>query len=170
MAKANIVKKLSMRQLVGEVGKFIPTKEIEEKRDGKTVIKEVPAIGETVWLADVIGIARGTKSGTSNYGDWSSLIGEFIARPLIGDKVGNNYRTGQLFLPDVVLTMISSMIGNNTGVEFAFKIGITAVPTDGARPSNTGYEYTADFLMEPAENDPLETLAAKALPAPEPTT
>lgn len=163
---ASIVKKLSMRHLVGDVKKLIPVKEIEEKRGDKTIVKEVPAIGETVWIANVVGIAKGLKGGTSNYGDWTSLIGDFVAEASVGDMKGKRFRTGQLFLPDVVLHMIIGAMGNNTGVEFSFRIGITAVPTDGERPSATGYEYTADFLVEPGENDPLENLIAKALPAP----
>lgn len=183
MASSNIVKKLSMRHLVGNVAKFIPTKEVEEKRGDKTVVKEVPAIGETVWLAQVVGIARGTKTGVSNFGDWEALVGDFIAVPLVGDKGpqaagkdaagkatpakdAQRFRTGQIFLPDVIMNMVASAIGNNSGVDFAFKIGITAAATDGERPSATGYEYTADFLIQPEASDPLTALAEKALAAP----
>lgn len=163
-ASTNIVKKLSMRHLVGNVKAFIPTKEVEEKRGDKVVVKDVPAIGETVWIAQVVGIARGTKSGVSNYGDWTALMGEFIAVPLVGDKAGQRFRTGQMFLPDVVMNMVSSALGGNTGVDFAFKIGIVAADTEGENPSATGYEYTADFLIAPETSDPLQALADKALP------
>lgn len=166
MTAQKIVKKLSMKHLVGNVKAFIPTKEVEEKRGDKTVVKEIPAIGETKWLAQVVGIARGTKHGTSNFGDWSALVGDFIAVPLEGDKKGQRFRTGQIFLPDVVQTMVEAALGGNTGVDFAFKIGITAASTEGERPSATGYEYTADFLIEPEKSDPLTALAEKALPAP----
>ena len=168
MAKANIVKKLSMRHLVGNVKSYIPTKEVEEQRNGKTVVKDVPAIGETAWLASVVGIARGTKTGQSTYGEWTALTGDFVATAMVGEKKGQRFRTGQLFLPDVVLNMITAAIDGKSGVEFAFNIGITAADTEGERPSATGYEYTADFLTEPAENDPLAGLVA-ALPAPEAT-
>ena len=129
----NIVKKISMKQLVANVGKFIPTKEIPvEGKPG--VVKEVPAIGETVWLVNVVGIARGVKRGESNYGLWEALMGDFVAVPMVGEKKDKRFRTGQIFLPDVVLNLVAGALGNNNGVEFAFKIGITAVATDGERP------------------------------------
>lgn len=162
-----IKKKLSMRELVGDVKKFIPMKEIEEKRGDKTVVKEVPDVGgETVWLANVVGIARGIKTGMSSFGEWAALMGDFIAVPLVGDDTGKQYRTGQIFLPDVILNMISASMDGNTGVEFAFKVGIYAADDSGDRASATGYEYTADFLIDMQENDPLATLMQKALPAP----
>lgn len=185
MTKPNLVKKLSMKKLVGgNVASFIPEKEIEEQRGDKTVVKIVPDIGATVWIAQVIGIARGVKTGESSFGYWEALMGDFVAIPLVGPngpqpekkdgnkivepaKEGMRFRTSQLFLPDVVLQMVSAALGNNTGIEFAFKIGITAVSTEGDRPSATGYEYTADFMVEASKNDPLEALLAKALPAPE---
>lgn len=178
-----LVKKLSMKHIVGNVAKFIPTKDVPVEGKENT-FKEVPAIGETVWLANIVGIARGTKSGISNFGEWTALMGDFVAVALVGDKAAQEaqpakdgkpavaakeaeqFRTGQLFLPDVVLHMVTAALDGKSGVEFAFKIGITAVETEGERPSATGYEYTADFLTAPKANDPLEALIGAALPAP----
>lgn len=169
-----IAKKISMKVLVGTVGAFIPMKEETYEKDGKTLTKEVYANGETVWVAEVIGLARGTKTGTSNYGEWTALMGDFYARPLVGDKAdkvddkgevtetGTRYRTGQLFLPDVALNLIVPVVDTldkGAAVEVAFKIGITA-----NEESNFGYDYTAAFLVEPEENDPLSMLAAKVAP------
>jgi hypothetical protein len=168
---ANIVKKVSMKSLIGNVTKFIPTKEITEKRGDREVVREVPAIGETTWLANIVGIARNVKRGTSTYGDWEALLGDFMAEPLVGEKAGKRVRTGQIFLPDVILNMIAGAMNGANGIEFNFKVGIVAVPTDGDKPSATGYEYVADILVEPTVSDPLTALldkaAAKALPAPE---
>lgn len=163
MSKMNLAKKLSMKILVGNVANYIPMKEIEEQKNGKTITKEVPNNGATVMLVNVAGLARGIRTGSSNFGDWTALTGDFVAEALVGDKAGQKFRTGQLFLPDVALNLILPVveeIGRNGAVEMAFSVGITAEAT-----SNTGYEYTAQFLMEPAENDPLETLIAKAMPA-----
>lgn len=162
-----LVKKLSMRHLIGDVKKHIPTKEIEITRGDKTVLKEVPDLGATVWLANVVGIARGLKHGTSTYGEWTALLGDFVAVALVGEKTADQFRTGQLFLPDVVMNMISAALDGKTGVEFAFKIGIIAADTEGERASATGYEYTADFLTAPKQNDPLQALITAALPAPD---
>lgn len=170
---ANIVKKISMKNLVGNVAKFIPTKTVPvEGKEG--VIKEVPDIGATTWIANVVGIARNVKRGESNYGAWEALLGDFLAEPLVGEKKGQRVRTGQIFLPDVILNMIAGAMTGATGIEFNFKVGIMAVATDGEKPSATGYEYVADILVEPTENDPLSALLDKAaklaLPAPDAST
>jgi len=143
----NIVKKLSMRVLVGDVKKL--AKPLEN--------------GAALDLAKVVGIARGTKTGVSNFGDWVALTGDFVAEALVGDKVGKRYRTGTLFLPDVALSLVVPIVSGlekGEAMELAFTVGI-----EGNEDANTGYIYTAAFLMEPAENDPMEALLNKAMPA-----
>jgi len=158
----NIAKKISMKALVGTVGAFIPMKEETYEKDGKTIVREVYANGETAWIAQIIGLARGTKHGISNFGDWTALMGDFYAEALVGEKVDTRYRTGQLFLPDVALNLVLPVLDGldkGAAVEVAFKIGITA-----NEESNYGYDYTASFLVEPSDNDPLSMLAAKVMP------
>lgn len=152
MSKINIVKKLSAKVLMGNVKTY--TKDLQE--------------GQTVDLFKVIGIARGFRTGTSTYGDFTALTGDFVAEALVGAKIGQRFRTGQLFLPDVAMNLVAPTVeglGKGEGVELAFNVGIVA-----AESSNTGYEYTCSFLIEAAPNDPLEALMAKALPAPAPET
>jgi len=147
-----IVKKLSMKVLVGNV---------------KAQIKDLQE-GQSVDIARVVGIARGLRHGTSTYGDFTALTGDFVAEALVGAKVGSRFRTGQLFLPDVAQNLVQPTVENlakGDGVEMAFTIGVIATES-----SNTGYEYTASFLVEPSANDPLEALMSKALPAPAKTT
>lgn len=159
-----IAKKISMKALCGNIAALAPTKVETYEKDGKTINKEVPALGETVWIANVVGLARGIKTGMSNYGEWTALQGEFVAEALEGEKKDTRYRTGQLFLPDVALFLVTPLVNQldkGGAVEVAFKIGITAVPED---VSNTGYEYTAAFLIEPTQNDPLEMMLAKVAP------
>lgn len=148
MSKVAIVKKLSGKVLVGNV---------------KTYVKDLQE-GQSVELFQVVGIARKIKTGISNFGEWEALMGEFVAEALVGAKAGQRYRTGQLFLPDVALNLVASELtsGNINGIQLGFKVGAMVDET-----SSTGYVYTAEFLMEPEENDPLESLIAKALPAPE---
>jgi len=160
-----IAKKISMKALCGNIAALIPMKIETFEKDGKEVNREVRALGETTWLANVVGLARGVKTGMSNYGEWSALQGEFVAEALEGEKKGTRYRTGQLFLPDVALFLVTPLVyqlDKGGAVEVAFKIGITAVTDD---VSNTGYEYTAEFLIEPSQNDPLEMMLAKVAPA-----
>jgi len=148
--KTAIVKKLSTKVLVGQAKAY--SKDLQQ--------------GQQTDLYNVIGVAHGLKHGTTNFGDFTALMGQFIAEPLVGAKAGQRYRTGQLFLPDVALNMVAPIVenlGKGESVELAFRIGIEADDT-----ATTGYIYTAEFLTEPKENDPLEALAAKALPAPTP--
>ena len=92
----NIVKKLSMKVLVGNV---------------KAIAKPLKT-GESVELAKVVGIARGLKVGTSNFGDWTALMGDFVSSVSVGEKKGQQFRTGQLFLPDVALNLVESTVAN----------------------------------------------------------
>lgn len=146
MAKVNIVKKLSAKVLVGNVKSYV--KDLQE--------------GQSLDIFRVVGIARKIKTGISNFGEWESLMGEFVAEPLVGAKAGQRFRTGQMFLPDVALNLIAPVVGNgNNGVELAFVVNIEA-----NEDSATGYIYSCQFLVEPESSDPLEALMAKALPAP----
>lgn len=156
-----IAKKISMKALVGTVSAFIPMREVTEMKGDKEITREVSDDGATEWLAEVIGLARTLKHGTSNFGEWTALMGDFYAKPLVGDKAKNDtrFRTGQLFLPDVALNLVSPIVetlDKGAAVQVAFRIGITA-----NSESNFGYDYTASFLMEPEENDPLAMMMNK---------
>lgn len=159
-----ILRKLSMKALVGNVKSALVT--VNEKNE-----KILAADGTVIPVAKVIGIGNGTKSGESNYGPWTALLGQFIAEPLAGENKGKSFRTGQLFLPDVALNLVIGAVENlakGDSVQFAFQINIIANSETGQ-----GYEYSAELLMEPTANDPLELLAKNAglaatpaLPAP----
>ena len=162
MSKINIVKKASMKILVGDV-KAQRLFETVKNSAGKDII--VYTDGAQVDLARIVGIARGTKTGESQYGPWTALTGEFIAEALVGPKVGQRFRSGTLFLPDVALDLVTPVLAGlekGAGMEIGFTVGIINDET-----SQNAYNYTAEFLAEPAENDPLSNLAAKLLPAPE---
>lgn len=147
-----IVKKLTVGKLVG---KFV---------------RDLPDNG-TLELGQVVGLVRGTKSGTSNFGDWTALTGDFVFAPSHGPEKGKQFRSGTLFVPDVVLDLVTPIaMGLDRGgaVEIAFSIGAKADDK-----STVGYTYTANFLRDPAENDPLLSLVnstinkTPALSAPE---
>lgn len=141
-----ISKKLSAKALVGNV---------------KTLAKPLKT-GETLMLFRVVGFAKGVKYGETAMGMFCALMGDFVAIPLVGENEGKQYRTGQMFLPDVVNNLVIPTIENiNKGdtVQMAFEVGITEDVN-----SAPGYVYTAKFLIEPDKNDPLEMLLNKAIP------
>lgn len=143
-----IVKKLSVGKLIGAFK------------------SDLPAEG-SLTLGNVVGIARGTKTGESQYGPWTALTGDFLFVPTHGANKGKQFRSGVLFVPDVVLDLVLPVVlGLDKGgaVEIAFAIKARKDET-----TTVGYSYAADFLKAPEPNDPLAALTALALPAPEAT-
>ncbi len=106
-------------------------------------------------LYTVAGIARDFRTGTTDKGDWFSVIGDFMASRT---SDGKKFRAGQCFLPDVagdilIQPVMAAKEAKET-IQFGFRVGITSDPT-----AATGYVYWAEPLLETAPNDPLELLA-----------
>lgn len=134
---------------------------------GKKITK--PKDGKPVDLFIVYGTARDTRSGESNYGPWTSLLGTF---EIVRLEDGVMFQSAELFLPEPVNGMIISALkaaGDDVkkAVDFAFRIGIK--PSE----ATVGYEYTVKSLRELAPSDALAALRSQirgALPAPKPAT
>lgn len=119
---------------------------------GKVKPKDIPETGVKN-LFSVIGVAQGTKTGTSDFGDWTALLGRFEA---VNYETGEAFASANLFLPSVAQDMIEAQLsGGATGVHFAFNIGIQADES-----SSVGYTYTAEPIMPPDEKDPLAEMRA----------
>lgn len=128
----------------------------------KKILGKIKPPTEKTYLMQVFGIANGTKTGTSQYGEYTALTGQFRAIKL---DTGEVYGGGQCYLPNIALNLVlPAMKGEGTnGVEFAFNIGV--YPAENA----FGYEYCCDPLMVTSDTDPLEILQKRlaALPAPD---
>ena len=124
---------------------------------GKVNVRKLPEDGTIVNLYTVIGVAVGTKSGTSDFGDWTGLVGQFEAVNL---ETGEKFASANLFLPDVAQGLIEAQLANaeNHQVQFAFVIGAMA---DSNSP--VGYAYTAQPILQPDAKDPLADLRASVL-------
>lgn len=138
-------KKLSAKTIVGDVRKMVRTGELKG--------------GETLYRA--IGIAEGTRTGESNYGQWTSFSGTF---EVINVLTGEVYQ-GAEFFPDKGFTdaLLSRMQANpGQSVEFALEVGI-----DVSDDYPTGFAYVARPIVERA-HDRLGALRDrfKALEAP----
>jgi len=116
---------------------------------------KAPETDKPEYLVQMVGIATSIKTGTSNFGDWTALLGSFQATNM---ETGETVRSGMLFMPDVALNLIIPSLNNkdNKGVEFGFNIG---VKKDAA--SSVGYIYVAEPIFDAAENDPLEMITKK---------
>lgn len=110
----------------------------------------------------VFGVARGVLTGTSTFGQWEALSGDFIAVNL---ETGEEFRSGKAFMPDIALNLVTgALAGSPDGVEFAFDFGVKPSAKD---PENK-YEYTVKPVVKAKESDQianLRALVAEAAPA-----
>lgn len=111
----------------------------------------------------LVGIATGTKSGVSQFGDWTCLVGTFA----FTNPDGEVTRAAHAFGPDLVIgPLAAALAAGQQSVTVA--VDVFAVPSE---KSPTGWTYVAEAAIEETESDPLALLMAKttarpALPAP----
>ena len=68
---------------------------------------------------------------------------------------GEDFAGGRCFLPEPLQSMVEAQLEGSNNVQFAFDI--TVVESE----SVTGYEYGAETVVKPSDNDPLELLLAR---------
>jgi len=142
---SNFIKKISVKNVVGDVKKIIGNDE--------------------TCIMRVIGIVRAMQSGQSDYGDWVKLKGDFQATNLL---TGDVYRSPNCFLPEIATDMIAGVFSEDSeALQFGFDISV--------KPNDTpiGYEYNCASLIEADDNDPLQQLVGSvkaALPSPKKNT
>lgn len=133
-----------------------------KKMSAKTLIGKIDPPEKQVDLFAVYGVATGTKTGSSNFGDWLAFIGDFEGVDIATGEVS---RSPVCFLPEPAQGMLeAALLKNENGVEFSFIIGVKPNKT-----STTGYEYTVKPVVASKQNDALEKLrgaTTQALPAP----
>lgn len=124
---------------------------------GKVNVRKLPEDGTVLNLYSIIGVAIGTKSGTSDFGDWTSLVGQFEATNL---ETGERFASANAFLPDVAQGLVEAQLAQEgtQQVQFAFIVGAKA---DEGSP--VGYSYTAQPILPPDAKDPLEDLRNSVL-------
>jgi hypothetical protein len=118
---------------------------------------------EKVNLIKVAGVTTAAKTGQTDKGEYTKLLGEFIAQNLLTGEV---FQSGQCILPSFLSEQLAAALNASESVEFALLIGARA-----DKSAVTGYVYTAQPLVnaEPtARMSKLLTAAgiAPALPAP----
>lgn len=124
--------------------------------------------GESVDLLKIIGIANSAKTGQTEKGEFTKLLGEFHAVDL---TTGDLYQSAACILPEFVGSVLGGALKSSGGaVEFAVKI---AAKRDDS--SATGYVYAITPLSEAKVSEPMQNLmqlagidpnAAPALPPP----
>lgn len=138
------------------LSKIAPRKVLEDNPK-----KFVPAEGKpAVDLFTVFGIANGTKTGNTQYGDWEALTGVFEA---VRTSDGRRFQSGVCFMPGAAGQMLvgglkaAQSADKDASVRFAIVVGIkrSEVPI--------GYEFTSRQVVKLEQADPLADLRAKAL-------
>jgi hypothetical protein len=113
------------------------------------------AEGASVDLLKIVGISTSAKTGQTDKGQFTKLMGEFAATDL---TTGAMFQSQQCILPEFVGGVLgAALAGNSSGVEFAFKIGARRKDT-----SVTGYEFVVLPLMESKSTDRMQALLALA--------
>lgn len=102
-------------------------------------------------LYTIMGIATGKKAGESANGPWEALTGNFLAINHKGEKL----RSGTLFMEKAAHELVSAALDVNESVEFGFNVMIREDES-----AATGYVYSAETIVEPTEDDPLEKMLA----------
>lgn len=126
---------------------------------------KAPAVGKTEVVATLIGIARGYKPGSSEYGDFLKFSGDFEATRA---EDGEVFRSGRAIFPAIFADQLQAAVdadAEKTGVQFAVELGVKG------SDASVGYEWTIKPIGKVSGSaDPLAALreeAIKALPAPE---
>jgi hypothetical protein len=121
--------------------------ETEKKLSAKIIVgKRIGKIDAPKDLFTVIGIATGTKTGQSNYGEWVGLRGQFEVTRCDDGKV---LHAPLMILPDLALALIPFYM---LPCEFAFLVKV--VPS----ANGAGFEYAVDSIVTPRPHDPLAEL------------
>lgn len=139
---ANEAESITMTEITNV--KKLTTKIIVGKKIGKIEARTV--------LYSIIGVATGLKTGESNYGAWTGLLGRFEAERTAD---GAMFSAPLVLLPDEALSpIVSAVRASKDGVEFA--LSMSAEPTLSA----PGYVYDIAWVVAPRPNDMLAILRA----------
>ena len=125
---------------------------------GKISLKEIVEAGPTgIAVMRVAGQAIGTKTGDSNYGPWTALLGRFIA---VHPQTGKETEAMQCFLPEVAMIPIQLALANAETRAVDFAIEIVAKESSNTKPGGSPYDYSFNNLAPLAENDPVQKMRA----------
>lgn len=124
----------------------------------------IPEGEKEIALCRIWGRASSTKSGHSQFGDWTAFLGDFKAvNYLTGEKFASNKVLLPKLCEEQVMAKLASMGPEARGVEFAYEIGI-AIDKDPR--SGRGYQYVTKSLTKITGADPLATMEADMPPLP----
>lgn len=113
---------------------------IKTLRGKKISVKELPDDGSVLPLMRVAGVVTGTKTGMSDNGEWTALVGSFIA---VNKENGRTFRSAKLFLPSELTEIYAGRHGEGQG-PFDIKADV-GVRYD--EDSSVSYVYICEDLL-----------------------
>jgi hypothetical protein len=105
-------------------------------------------------LAKIAGTTTQAKTGQTEKGQYTALLGDFVAINLL---TGAMYTSGKCILPNFISEQLASALALSQTVDFALEIGVKQ-DDDSA----TGYIYTVKSLRDAAPTDKMKELMASA--------
>lgn len=143
-----------------------------EKTGGKNLVRKIvnkvlfsdkgskpkmPEGESRMFLGNVFGIARSVKTGDSDYGPWTKLVGAFEAHT----HDGRVMQSPQCILPEPMQGMIAEQLADENTESLQFSVNVYMQEADTA----TGYEYITETVIESDAADPLADLRAQSAKA-----
>lgn len=124
------------------------------------VVKDIRAAcekageGKGVALAKIVGSSSEAKTGQTDKGQFTALLGEFVGVNLLTGEVFNS---GKAILPNFISEQLAAALNVSNAVDFALEIGAKA--DDSAV---TGYVYTVRSLVDAEPTDKMKKLLGAA--------
>lgn len=136
--QSKIINKISTKTIFGTVNAAVVAK---HGKDGR------------LHTMRVMGMANALRSGETDKGEFTALLGRFRA---IHPTTGEVFESGQCFLPNVALNLIRGAVSQGNTVEFAYDI-----IAELDESANMGFAYRIENLVQ-EEKDPFERLMTSA--------
>ena len=117
--------------------------------------------GKPLYVGRLVGVACDTKTGTSQYGEWTALVGDFIKTT----PDGETERAPQAFGPDMVISPVVGALKMGGG---AVNVAVDVYVVHDEK-SPVGFAYRTENVIPDQEDSPMARLlalaSAKAMPA-----
>lgn len=115
----------------------------------------------------IFGTTSGTRTGTSNFGDWISFTGTFEA---VREIDGARFASNEAILQEPAQTLLMQQLGAvkardpSGSVGFSFEIGVRTSQRWVDTNEGNSYEYTVTSIFNVSKHDPLAHMRAALLP------
>lgn len=167
-------KKITPKDIVGRMSlkmgkKWKPEQDAQgaQKFDAQGAPLGVWELDPPKKLYIIFGTTSGTRTGTSNYGDWISFTGTFEA---VREADGARFASNEAILQEPAQTLLMQQLGAvkardaSGSVGFSFEIGVRTSQRWVDTNEGNSYEYTVTSIFNVSKHDPLAHMRQALLP------